>query len=959
MLSPLGDPSYEYFPRCRGFKIAALNVNSLSKHNDELRIILNDNVLDVLAINEAKLDDTVSDGELFINGYDIVRRDRAVNGRRGGGVCFYVRSNIDYFVRNDLSSDILEILSIEIRKPNARPFVITTWYRPPDSPVELFSHFETVIGKLDSEGIEHVVLGDMNADYLSPSDSTTKALLNVTVVYNLKQLINEPTRITEKSRTAIDLIFTSHPEGVVCSGVSHLGISDHSLIYVYRKLAIPPASKGVNTVVMRDFKHFDSDSFRNDISSLSWDCINDMSDPNAMWSEWKSLFLSVCNKHAPIRTRRTRAYKSPWINSELKSLIHFKKCLKIKAIQSNDPVDWNAFKRFRNSLNEKIMNAKNLYYTNSFRMHEGNSRKTWNTINQFTGRKANKSAINSIDVNGEVISSPAPVAEAFNTYFSEIGPKLAKNVKEANVSFEDYLSPTEKCFQLQQTNRQQVLSLLSKLAKSKATGLDNISARLLRECLDLIASSLSTIFNQSIVSGIFPSEWKNARVIPLYKNAGKRSDLSNYRPISIIPIIAKVFERIVYNQFYAYLNSNNLITGCQSGFRSMHSTVTALLEATDSWSLNIDKGCVNAVVFLDLKKAFDTVDHNILLSKLTFFGLQGPTLHWFASYLENRSQVCHINGLNSSPAFLKCGVPQGTILGPLLFLLYINDLPNCLSHSQPRMYADDTSITFVSNDLGAINLHMNEDLGRINSWLTANKLTLNMTKTEFLLIGSRQRLASLQGSPRLAIDGTPVNPVSCTKSLGVMIDKNLSWEEHITTISKKISSGIGAIKRIRAVVPRGTLLMAYNAIVQPHFDYCSSVWGDCAKGLADRLQKLQNRAARIITFSNYDANAETLFQELGWYNLSSQRNLSKSLLVYKTLNNLTPGYLTSRFTWRENSGYNLRDSVNKLQVPLPRTEYGKRSFSYSGAVLWNNLPVDLRANSPSLSGFKAGVLRTL
>ena len=277
--------------------------------------------------------------------------------------------------------------------------------------------------------------------------------------------------------------------------------------------------------------------------------------------------------------------------------------------------------------------------------------------------------------------------------------------------------------------------------------------------------------------------------------------------------MAKVFERIIYDQLYHYLNENNLLSRHQSGFRSLHSTVTALIEATDNWSLNIDRGFVNAVVFLDLKKAFDTVDHSILLSKLQGYGIQGSTNQWFCSYLKNRTQTCLVNGNKSSKMFLRCGVPQGTILGPLLFLLYINDLPNCLQHSQPRMYADDTSITFAGSDVDEINNCINLDLERIRVWLAANRLTLNMTKTEFLLIGSKQRLSNFTVNPTANINQFPIKRVSTVKSLGVHIDENLTWECHINELSKKIASGISAIKRIRYSVPYKTLLSIYNSSI--------------------------------------------------------------------------------------------------------------------------------------------------
>ena len=262
---------------------------------------------------------------------------------------------------------------------------------------------------------------------------------------------------------------------------------------------------------------------------------------------------------------------------------------------------------------------------------------------------------------------------------------------------------------------------LSNLSKSKATGLDGISARLLRECPDLISESLTLIFNRSINTGIFPDEWKYAKVIPIHKH-GKRNCTDNYRPISIIPVVAKVFERIIYNQLSLFFCENRLLNNCQSGFRGLHSTVTALLEATNEWAYNIDSGKINAVMFLDLKKAIATVDHEILLGKLKLYGVHGIAVNWFRSYLNNRKQRCYVNGhLSSNYRFMHCGVPQGTILGPLLFLIYINDLPNCLSHSRARMFADDTHMTYSSNNINDINMYFNEDLLNVSEWLSANK----------------------------------------------------------------------------------------------------------------------------------------------------------------------------------------------------------------------------------------------
>ena len=562
----------------------------------------------------------------------------------------------------------------------------------------------------------------------------------------------------------------------------------------------------------------------------------------------------------------------------------------------------------------------------------------------------------SLKVNGLTITNPLELSNEFNNHFANIGPKLASEIDCDSSSYQRYLAGTDKRFELQPTNPNKVFSFLNKLDKSKATGLDTISARFVRECADLICVPICDIFNQSISQGKFPDDWKYARVTPLFKQ-GNRDDVNNYRPISVIPIVAKVFERIVYDQLYAYLEEHDILYQNQSGFRATHSTVTALLEATDSWAYNIDNGKINGVIFLDLKKAFDTVDHQILLSKLNYYGIHGKSFKWFQPYLENRTQKCSVNGSLSSSCSLTCGVPQGTILGPLLFLLYINDLPNCLSNCEPRMYADDTHLTYAGGDLESIQLCLNEDLTNVFNWLQANKLTLNMTKTEFMLIGSGQRLGTLTASPTTRMNSTQVSQVTSTKSLGVIIDDRLDWHSHIEKLTKKIASGIGCLKRVRHLIPASTLHLLYQALVKPHFDYCDIVWGSCGITLRDKLQKLQIRAARVLTFSSYDADATKLLEFLSWKNLTSQQEIHRVTMVFKCLHGLAPEYLNSKFRWR-NSAYDLRDSENKLNVPLPRTNYYRKSFSYSGATLWNSLPCDIR-NTESLGLFKRKINATL
>ena len=441
---------------------------------------------------------------------------------------------------------------------------------------------------------------------------------------------------------------------------------------------------------------------------------------------------------------------------------------------------------------------------------------------------------------------------------------------------------------------------------------------------------------------------------PLYKS-GAKNDPSNYRPISVIPTVSKIYEKIIYDQLYDYLNTYNLLTHCQSGFRSFHSTLTALLEATNDWSINIDNEMFNGVVFIDLKKAFDTIDHEILLLKLSNYGVDSNSLKLFESYLTNRSQKCKVNGELSNSSPLTCGIPQGSSLGPLLFLIYINDLPNCLDMAQPRMFADDTSVSYASDSLDEIQNVINFELKNLNSWLIANRLSLNITKTEFMIIGSRQRMNATQNDIAIRIRDREINRADVVKSLGMHIDRHLSWSEHIHNISKKTSSAIGALKRARSFISCKTAVQVYTALIQPHFDYCCSVWdelGDTLFVIFTKLQKLQNRAARVITRSSYDADADALLTLLQLDNLSIRRKRNKAQLMFKILKGNAPSYLKSLFSVRTLE-YDVRNNRSKLNIPKPPTNYLKRSILYVtvGVLLWNNLPQEIR-NLPNLSQFK-------
>ena len=374
------------------------------------------------------------------------------------------------------------------------------------------------------------------------------------------------------------------------------------------------------------------------------------------------------------------------------------------------------------------------------RENRNNPSGLWKTLNELTSRNTHSTAPSCILSNGVETTNSQSISTLFNTFFTGIGNTLADAIRQrlpTNIFTNNQIPQFNSTFEFKEIKIKSVFKQLSNLKTNKSTGLDGISARLLKDAAAIIAPTLTDIFNQSLKSSVFPKIWKKGKVTPIYKS-GDRSNMSNYRPITVLPILSKILERLVHTQIYSYLSENKILS--QSGFRPKLSTSTALAFFTDSILDNADNGLTTASVFLDLSKAFDTVGHNILLRKLKLIGLDNKSLNWFESYLSNRLQKTSISNTLSSPLPVSVGVPQGSILGPLLFIIYVNEMPNIVKHCKIILYADDTLLYCSSNSAKDIEQRINEDLLSISKWLDENLLTLNCAKSKFLLFGSNRHL---------------------------------------------------------------------------------------------------------------------------------------------------------------------------------------------------------------------------
>ena len=475
--------------------------------------------------------------------------------------------------------------------------------------------------------------------------------------------------------------------------------------------------------------------------------------------------------------------------------------------------------------------------------------------------------------------------------------------------------------------------------------------KLAKNCLSPVIADL---INKSINSGSFPSQMKNAKVYPIYKG-GQKSDPSNYRPISILPTISKIFERHVNKNLMNYLNKYNLIHENQSGFRQKHSCQTALVKLIDQWMQCIDKGDIVGSLFVDFRKAFDVVDHSILLNKLIKYKFNRRTMDWFTSYLSNRQQAVDSGKGLSAFTQVRSGVPQGSILGPTLFLLFINDLPLFVKYCFSDFFADDA--TFHTHDKILENVEKKLQCGADNAkdWSRQNKMHIHYDKTNYMILGALNK----QSDPYefdLRIDGNQIKKTHNQKLLGVHIDDKLSWSSHIDNLCSTISSKISLLRQLSKYVSIDVQKKFYQGYILPLIDYGSVVWGTTSASNLDKISKLQKRAARIILHADFNTPSAEMFETLDWLPIVKRLKYNKAVFTYRAMNNLTPQYISDLLKpVSETHNRALRSSVNgALAVPRSRSSLFDRSYSYTAPKLWNSIPIQVR-NSQSLKSFKDNI----
>ena len=795
---------------------------------DEINRLLEQQDLDVLCVTETWLSKPIQNRILVFPGYTIARKDRPSQSgpgqrgtARGGGVAVIYRQDLTASVLPIPTAGPCETLWLNISGGGRRSATVGVVYRAPSTAVA------SAIGDLHDQlryalgyGKPVYCLGDTNINLLRQDAPGVRQYKTALDELGLTQLVNEPTHL-EPSLSLIDHIISNVPNQSATVLISNQ-IADHLTVTVRAKLR--RQGRRPSPFKTRSWRKVNWDAVCLNLLQSDWSSIYSMDSVDEKVAAFLTRWWEVMDAHCPLKTVTPRRPRCPWIedNDELKKLMRERDSAFLAWQRSRAVEHKCAYRRLRNHVKVRLLQCKRDFLS----AHMLSDRRSfWRNISEFALRPAggaNKASC--------VLSTEQ--ADAFNRHFAAVGPNIAAELAASGPSRLPARPPcvTSAGLRLLPATLPELSLALRKLSSSRAVGHDGVPLHAIRSCFPVIGPHLLNIVNASIKQCYFPLSWKLATVVPLHKS-GDKDIPNNFRPISLLPVISKLCEKVVCMQLSSYLTTNHLLANSQYAYRAAHSTEDALIDVIEWMSRRIDEGNVVTLTSIDLSRAFDSVDHNILIDKLCWYGID-PS--WFRSYLVGRQQVVR-GGSLSLP--LSHGVPQGSLIGPILFSIFTNDLPSHLPHGRLISYADDTQLldSAHTDDLSTLKKRQENTLIAVQSYLTSNSLKMNPGKTTLLLVGTPQNLKKVP-SFHLDVAGHTLTPSPFVKMLGVTVDSTLSWETHISNVVKKCNSILLCLYKIRHHLTPDVRKLLIQCHVFPHILYCLSVWGGAARC---HLQKFQ------------------------------------------------------------------------------------------------------------------------
>jgi hypothetical protein len=925
------------------------NVNSFRHKFVSFLDILENNVFDYLAISETKLDDSFPDAQFRVNGYDLIRQDHTCSS---GGILIYIRSDIPYRRLKEIehNDNGVESVSIEIVIGNAKT-IITCLYKHPSVKNNIFKTiFSDIANKAYQYSSDVIFIGDINCD-----PKKNDLICDLCCVFGLCNLITTPTCFKAKEPTLLDVILVSNKgkylETLNCS----CPVSDHHNLIggVTRRHA--PIRKP-RYIKYRSYKHFNDDDYITDVSYIPFhvcEIFDDVDD--AAWLTSK-LLIDVIDKHAPMKQRVLKYKPVPYMNAELRKAI-FKRNMIRNKFKKYGKLFWEENRRMRNRVAALRKKSIRSYFSEKCANID---KSFWKTISPFMTNKSARNSENIILHEGDkIVNDDKEVANIFNEYFVNIASAIGSNKSVDSVDaaiFEHAEHPSivkiakefnhkKESFAFKAVSPSVIRAKLKNINSNKSTGYDDIPGKLLRIAHNELAMPLTYLLNSCICHSVFPDTMKPAEVSPVFKKSDRLCK-KNFRPVSILTALSKLFESVVNDQLVPYFTDVFNMLLC--AFRNGYSCQTLLIKCIEDWKCALDKKELIGTMFMDLSSAFDCLPHSLLISKMYAYGLNTSACELVFSYLSSRKQRVKINNTKSDWVYTNKGVPQGSILGPLLFNIFINDLFYFIDKCSLHNYADDNSLSVSSSSIETVLSSLKHDGANAVHWFAVNGMKANPDKFQLMIISNREtEPVSIKLNESIVISSE-----NCVKVLGVYIDHKLKFYEHVKHICKKASRQTNALSRISRYLNPTSNRIIYNSFIRSNFEYCPLVWNFCGRQCATKVEKLNERVLRVI-YKDYTSSYTELLIRGKVSSLVEHRARILIIEVFKILKGVAPPCLHQMFKYNIPS-YSFRNKF-KLEQPLKRTNrYGLRSLTYLGAKLWNTFSQKFDGNiyEYDLSDFK-------
>lgn len=909
------------------------NVAGLDNKMDEVINLFFERKPLVGCVTETHVTEVIQDQEIFIPGY---RHFICFShSRHTGGVVIYVKDHVPANVikcETDLSAYWALLVKLKLYGEN---IVVGAIYRSPNSNVDIFHVFwDILINDPIAASNQTIIAGDFNICCKSDTPACRK-LQNVAKDAGFKQIIEKATRVTLNSNSLIDLVFTND-YSLRESDRNFPQFSDHMTVgFLISNKSCIEKSRYKN---VRNLKQENMDLIKVELITTNWNYTS--TNVDELYEDFLQNITNAVDKVAPLKT--VKVYTTPWITNNVRAAQKERDNAYKKFQLTKLESDWDNYKYKRNRCVTIIRSEKTKYFEESIDQCKSDGKKMWRTLKDIVGRNVTH---DSLFQNISFPHKEETVENNFNKFYAESIVQIANSIPTQIMVYNvcnDVPLVGIKLERFDPVNLANLRALIMNL-KNKSTSDEICNIKCLKSVFGQVGYPLLHLVNTSILGGKVPKKAKVSVIVPIPKiqNPTKPEE---FRPINLLPVVDKILETVVCKQIRKYFENKNFIFTGQSGFREKHSCESALQYVCTEWRKCIDGGNITVCVFVDLKRAFETINREDLVKKLEGYGVKGTALDWLRNYLHERYHKTKVNGVVSEAVKNNIGVPQGSVLGPLLFIIYINDLYKILKKAKLSLFADDTLLWVSGKDYDKIITDINFELSLLYNWLCVNKLKLNSEKTKYMVLGNKQKCKEFnEKNYTIHIGGNKIEFVYQIKYLGVFLDPQLNFSSHIDFICKKIGKKIGFFYRISQNLSQWAKLLIYNTIIYPHFNYCCSLLLACNKAEINRLQLLQNKAMRIILKCNKYTPIKMMLNSLGWLNVEQIIELSNIVIIFKIKNNLMPSYLQNFLVTRsERHSYNTR-TKDHFEIQYERSTYMQKHLFSNGLRFYNALSNEIKS----------------